>query len=163
MEAFLNLFSPRDILFHVINTMILIAAVTYFVYKPVRKFLKGREDRIAGQMDEAAEKQRKADMCLADANAARKAAEADVAQSQKTGAVRAEEIADRMIQAAKKEADGIVAQAKADAAAVKAAAQEEIQEQALSMAVEIAERLIGRELSEKDNRVLAREFLTKVV
>ncbi|MCL1964950.1 MAG: hypothetical protein FWF69_07800 [Firmicutes bacterium] len=162
MEEFLKLFDARDILLHVINALILLAAVTYFVYKPARKFMNERAARVKGQMDEAEALKRQAEAALGEAEAAHKAAEADVSRAQSEGATRAQASAEQILSAARQKAEETLAQALADANAMKAAAQEAIQGQALSMAVEIAEKMIGRELSQKDNDALAREFLTKV-
>lgn len=163
MEEIIKLFSFRDILFHLLNTAILVAVVTFFVYKPARKFLKAREERIAAQLDGAQAKRNEADEALQSAETARQAATADAQRAQKDGAEQAQLAAAQIIADAKREAEAIVAKAKADAEAEKAAAQQAIQTQALSMAVDIAERMIERELSQKDNDTLVREFLTKVV
>lgn len=162
MEELLKLFNVQDILLHIANTLILFAAVTFLVYKPVRKFLRARTERVEGQMKEAADRQAKADAALEAAAAGRKQAEADVARTQADGAARAQQSADQLLAAARRQADDIVGQAQRDADGIKAAAREAMQAEALSMAVEIAERMIGRELSQKDNDTLVREFLTKV-
>lgn len=162
MEEFLKLFSVRDILLHIINTLILFVAITYFVYKPVRKFMNERAERISAQFDEIALQQASANQLMADAQAARAAAEAEAASTRADGAARAQQVADTATADAKQQAALILARATTEAAAQKEAAQADIGAQALEMAVEIAEKLIGRELSQKDNQVLAREFLTKV-
>ncbi len=163
MDEILKLFSVRDILFHMINTAILLLAVTFLVYKPARKFLKAREDRVNAQIDEAKAGQEQAEALKAEAARVRHDADLGAAEAQKEGAASAQQTVERMIADARLKADAIVKKAQADAAEIKAAAREDVQEQALTMAVEIAEKMIGRELSEKDNAALAREFLTKVV
>ena len=54
------MFNPTTIMFHMINTALLLAALYYLLYKPVRKFLRAREDKVAGQLDNAAESQKHA-------------------------------------------------------------------------------------------------------
>ncbi len=162
MEELLKLFSVRDILWHIANTMILFIAIRFLVYKPVRKFMNARTDRVQAEFDDAASKKAQAEALLSRAEDSHRSAEAEAARIQAEGAQRAEAAAKTTIDDAKKQASLIVAQASVDAAAQKEAAQVKISAQALSMAVEIAEKMIGRELSEKDNEALAREFLTKV-
>lgn len=162
MEEFLKLFSLRDILLHMLNTAILFIAIRFLVYKPVRKFLNARTGRIAGELDQAAQKQAQADEALTEAAAARRAADEAAVQTQTDSALRAQQLGDQLIVDAKAQAAEILRKAHEDAEAMKATAQREVQAQALAMAVQIAEKMIGRELAERDNETLAREFLTKV-
>lgn len=162
MEEFLKLFDVKDILLHMLNTAILFVAIRLLVYKPIRAFLNKRSDKVAAELDGAAEKAAQARVALEEAQASRSAAEAAVAQLQADGAMRAQETGEELLAAARAQAGEIVRRAQAEAEAAKAAAQEEIQARALVMAVDIAERMIGRELAQKDNAALAREFLTKV-
>jgi len=163
MEEFLKLFNTTDILWHLFNTAILFAAIRLLVYKPVRKFMDARTQRIRAAFDDAAAKQAQAESLMAEAKDARSAAEAEAARVQAEGAAQAEAAAIALLDEAKKQAAAIVAQAGADAAAETEAARVVSGRQALAMAVDIAEKMIGRELSQKDNELLAREFLTKVV
>lgn len=162
MEEFLKLFSVRDILFHVLNTAILFVVIRFLVYKPVRAFLNARADKIAGEMESASGSRQAAEQMLAQAQAERQAAEAAGSRIQAEATLRAQQIGDELLAAARAQADEIEQKARAEAGRIKVAAQEEMQAQALSMAIEIAEKMIGRELAEKDNTVLARQFLAKV-
>lgn len=162
MEEFLKLFNVRDILLHLINTLILFIAIRFLVYKPVRKFMNARTERVTGEMEAAQQGRALAEETLAQAQAERKNAEIAAAQITSEGAVHAQQTADEITAAAKVEAGNIIARAQAEAEQIKAQSQEEVQAQALMMAVQIAEKMIGRELAEKDNETLAREFLTKV-
>lgn len=162
MEEFLKLLNLRDILLHIANTVILLIAIRLLVYKPVRKFLNARTERVNAQLDDAAAKREQADAALAEAQAGQRAASEAAVKVQTEGALRAQEIGDQLIADAKEHAAEILRKASVEADAIRAAAQEEVQEQALTMAVQIAERMIGRELAVKDNETLAREFLTKV-
>lgn len=162
MEEFLKLFSLRDILLHVLNTTILFVVIRFLVYKPVRAFLNARAEKIAGELENASGSRMQAERMLSEAQGERQTAEAAAAQLQSEATVRAQQIGDDLIAAAKAQAEEIVQKARAEAGHVKVAAQEEMQAQALSMAVLIAEKMIGRELAEKDNAALARQFLSKV-
>jgi len=44
---------PRDVLLHLVNAIILFVIVRFLVYKPLRKFMNAREERIAASLDEA--------------------------------------------------------------------------------------------------------------
>ncbi len=162
MEDFLQLFNVRDILLHIVNTLILFVAIRLLVYKPVRKFMNARTERVQAQMDEAAAREAEAKQALEDANAHREEAARLAVMAQAESAEQARASAAETVEEARRQAEDIVAAAQAEADAQRRAAQADIQAQALSMAVEIAEKMIGRELQNKDNDALAREFLTKV-
>lgn len=162
MEEFLKLFDVKDILLHVLNTVILFVAIRFLVYKPVRRYLNARTERVGAALDEAAGKQAQAQQAVEEAQATRKAAEAEAIRVQTDGAARAQSIGEELVAAAKQQAGEILEKARQEAEHIKSAAQEEVQTEALTMAVDIAERMIGRELATKDNETLAREFLTKV-
>ncbi len=55
-----GLFNPTTILLHMANAAMLLAALYFLLYKPVKKFLKAREDKVAAQLDSAAENQKQA-------------------------------------------------------------------------------------------------------
>ena len=74
VEDFLQLFNVRDILLHIVNTLILFVAIRLLVYKPVRKFMNARTERVQAQMDEAAAREAEAKQALEDANAQREEA-----------------------------------------------------------------------------------------
>ncbi len=162
MGEFLKLFSLRDILLHMANTLILFVAVRFLVYKPVRAFMNARTERVQASLNEASAKQAEADRALSDAEKRLEAAQAEAVKVQADGARHAQLSGEELIEAAKRQAAEIVDRAGREADAQRQSAQADVQAQALSMAVEIAEKMIGRELSEKDNDALAREFLTKV-
>lgn len=162
MEEFLKLFSLRDILLHIANTLILFVAIRFLLYKPMRKFLDARAQKVAGELDSAAQKEAEASLALENANEEYRKAQAQAAGAMAEGAQRAQQSGEQILEAARQQADEIILKAKEEAERTKAAAQADIQAQALTMAVEIAEKMIGRELAEKDNETLAREFLTKV-
>jgi F-type H+-transporting ATPase subunit b len=46
--------TPLDILYHVINIVILYVLLRFILYKPVRKFMAARADRIQKQLEDAA-------------------------------------------------------------------------------------------------------------
>jgi len=162
MGEFFKLFSLRDILLHMANTLILFVAVRFLVYKPVRAFMNARTERVQASLDAADAKRAEADKALSDAEKRLEAAQAEAVKVQADGARHAQLSGEELIEAAKRQAAEIVDRAEREADAQRQSAQADVQAQALSMAVEIAEKMIGRELSEKDNDALAREFLIKV-
>lgn len=163
MEEILKLFSVRDILLHCANTLILFVAIRFLVYKPVRKFMDARTARVQSALDEAAAARRQVEAIQLEAEEKRREAEEAVAKMQADAAKQANQATENTLKAAKAQADAFILKARAEAEAAKADMLRETQAQALDMAVEIAAKMIGRELSDADNTALAREFLTKVV
>lgn len=148
------------ILFYVINLIILIAFLTLLLYKPVKKMLKkNREkteeiyeenDRLKHESDEL--KSKYGEM-VSDAKVESVRVAAEVAESAQ---VKSEEI----IAAAQKQADEIISEAKKNALVERERYKTEYKDSVGTLAVEIAQKLLEREVSKKDNSVLIEEVLS---
>ena len=150
--------NPSDIALHLVNIVVLYALLRLLIYKPVRKFMDARAAKVRAQLDEAE-------------NISAKARE-DHAEYAKRLAAVDEEAHDKLIasnHAAGEAAEAIAAQARAEAQKILAKAQAEadqqrrdiqrqVRPQITGMAVEIAEKLLGREVSAEDNRAIIDSF-----
>jgi F-type H+-transporting ATPase subunit b len=143
------------------NTVILLAALYYFLYKPVRKFLKAREEKVAGQLDSAAESQKQAKELLNERQKQLDGAASEVASLIKTGETQGKARADAMVQAAQSDARQIAEKAKVQVRIMEQNAQQELYEDAAKLSVEIASMVLGREVTVGDHKRLLQEFLEK--
>jgi F-type H+-transporting ATPase subunit b len=155
------MFNPTTILLHMVNTVILLAALYYFLYKPVRKFLKAREDKVAGQLDNAAESQKHAAELLSERQKQLEGAASEVASLIKTGEAQGKARADAMVQAAQTDAKQIAEKAKVQVRIMEQNAQQELYEDAAKLSVEIASMVLEREVTIEDHKRLLQEFLEK--
>ena len=111
-------FYPIDFVLHIINIVVLFVLVRTLAYKPVRKFMLAREERIKAQLDDAAAAKAEAEAVKADCEArladVEKERQALLDESRETAAKESRSILD----AARTEADGILDAARANADAL---------------------------------------------
>lgn len=156
-----GLFNPTTILLHMLNTAMLLAALYYLLYKPVRKFLRAREEKIAGQLDNAQAREQQALDLLGQRKKQLDNAASEVADLIRVGESRGKARADELVALAQQEARRIEEKAKADATSMQVNAQEELYERAANLSVDIAQMVLEREVTPEDHRRLLREFLEK--
>ncbi|MDD2647591.1 MAG: F0F1 ATP synthase subunit B [Eubacteriales bacterium] len=162
MDTFAKLINPSDILFHCINVVILFVALRVFLYKPVRKFMNKRDKMVTDQLDNAKQVVDDANVKLTEAKQTAEDAKKQAAQLMTEAAQKAHQTSVEMLERTRHQADDIVAQAKRDAEDEKNKAQDEIKTQAAALAVEIARKVLEREVKPEDNERLVDNFLTKV-
>ena len=141
-------------LMHVVNLLVLVAVLGVLVYKPVRKFMKNRQDAISGQIAENEAKSREIDAMreeyeskLADIHDQSIAA---LAESNAKG----EEEKAKIIEAARLQADAILSEARERAERETADAIQEVKSDVVDMAFDIASGILEHELTEEDNQRL---------
>ena len=149
------------ILMHVVNLLILVAVLGVLVYKPVQKFMKNRQDAISGQIAENEAKSHEIDAMreeyearLADIHDQSIAA---LAESNAKG----EQEKAKIIEAARLQADAIVAEARERAERESADAIQEVKSDVVDMAYDIAAGIIEHELTEEDNQRLIDDCLAE--
>ena len=152
----------KDFAYRCFNFALLVGLVAYFVTKPIRKGLKGRTEEI--------------EKTLAEAQAAKEAAEAKHLEYSEKLAKATEEIAgitdsirregelerDKIIAAAKELAIKVEQEAENKAAGVITKARTELREEAASLAVELAEDMLKKQVSADDQKRLVEEYMQKV-
>ena len=143
------------------NTVILLIALYYFLYKPVRKFLKAREDKVAGQLDSAAESQKHAAELLSERQKQLDGAASEVAGLIKTGEAQGKARADAMVQAAQADAKQIAEKAKTQVRIMEQNAQQELYEDAAKLSVQIASMVLEREVTIEDHKRLPQALPAK--
>ncbi len=164
MESFQSLvtLAPWTLIAQLCNLLIQMLLIKKFLIKPVQAVLEKRRE--------------KANSMIGDAQAAKEEAENLKAEYEKTMSdARAE--ANELVQSSKKSAEQrreeIVNAAKDEAARLRAKADEDIQRQRRkavadakdeigSIAMEIASKVVEREIDEKDHRALIDEFIRNV-
>ncbi|MFN8633459.1 MAG: F0F1 ATP synthase subunit B [Chloroflexota bacterium] len=151
--------TKADFLWHVVNFIVLIALLTYFLYRPVSAMLEERTRRIQESL-EAAERAR-ADVAQADRE--REELLAATRREIQEMMTTAQQVADRIQSdartTAQQEAQRIVDTARQEAEAERAQAMAELRREVASLAVAAAERVIRRNLDDQAQRQLVDEFL----
>jgi F-type H+-transporting ATPase subunit b len=157
-----EIFNPLSLALHMLNALILFVAIRIFLYKPIRKFLRQREESVAQTLKNADTSAKEADLLLAQSReellGAQNAATETIAQSAK----RAQGSADEILAGAKAQAEEILLKARQEAEQIRLAAKEAMAEEASSLAVAIASKVLEREVTLQDNKKLIEEFLEEV-
>ena len=151
-----------QILIALANLTILFFVLKKFLYKPVEKMLKKRQEEIDGQYDKANSANSEAQDLKAQyetkLNGAKLKAEDIINNATVTASMRS----DKITQSAREEADAIVKRAKVQAELEKARAEKEIKEQIIDVSSSLAEKLLSREINADDHKNLIDSFIDKI-
>lgn len=151
-----------DILVSLANLVILFLLVKKFLYKPVKKMLETRQASIDSDYAKAneAKEQALADKLAYEKKLSEAKTEADgVIQS----AVNMAKLRENEILAeAKEKADAIMRKANDDAALELKKAEKSIKDEIVVVSTLLAEKLLERELNEKDNKELVDSFIAEI-
>jgi len=142
--------------------LILLIMLRKFAWGPLMGIMKEREEHVASEIDAAEQN-----------NAEAKKLVEEQREMLKQSRVEAQELIERAKKQAEDQKDVIVAAAKEEAESIKASAVQEIQrekehaiaalqEQVASLSVQIASKVIEKELKEEDQVKLIREYIKEV-
>lgn len=144
-------FYPIDFVLHIINIVVLFVLVRSLAYKPVRKFMLAREEKIAAQLAEAESAQADVDALKAEYQSGLENAQQERAAILAEGRAAAEKDAEAILAQAQKRASDIVAEAHADAEKEAVVAMREAEAELASTAVELAGRVLCFHEAAKNN------------
>lgn len=145
----------------ILNLFIQILLFKRFLFKPVKKIIEQRQQQV--------------DQIYSDANAAKEAAEKEQKDYEAhLSEIRneAEEITQKAIASAKQQSEDILQQAQTEAASIRSKAEKDIEqdrkkvmaaakEEISGMAVDIASKIVDREINEDTHKALIEEFINE--
>ena len=151
-----------DMIIQLITFIILLALITKFAWKPLMNVMQERETHIATEIDQAEQSNQEAQRLMKEAN-----------DELKSTRQNAQQIIDEAKDTAKSQQAELLQQAREEAARIKENARLEIEQekdkaiQALqtqvgSLSVQIASKVIEKELSEDEQEKLINDYLDKV-
>ncbi len=149
MDQLLNDFSPGLFIMQTVILLVLIFLMVKFAWKPILNSLNEREEGIQGALDAA----EKAKLEMQNLNADNERLLQEARAEREMMIKEAREIKTKMIADAKEEAkaegDKAIAQAQAAIESEKKSAIAELKQQVASLSLEIAEKVVKHELSDK--------------
>ncbi len=155
-------FNLWQVLISLANLTILYLGLKKFLYKPVKAVLENRKAAIAKEYAEAEE-------ARTSANAAREEYAAKLATAHTTAdeiihdaTVLANRRGEKIVADAHQKADEIVRQGELEASMEKKKAMEAIRQDITDVSAAMTEKLLGREMSAADHRIMIDEFLKGV-
>lgn len=158
MEGLVISDAIKDLIINIINIILLFVIVRALAYKPVKKFLDDRRERIAAEKREAEEQKAKAEEMYSQYEqllAENKNSRAEIMSAAERDAKAS---AAEIIENAKKTAREITDKARAETAKEREAAVASLKKDVTGMAFDISERLLSREITDKDNQRIADDF-----
>ncbi len=150
-----------DIVIHCINIVVLFLLLRAILFKPVRQFMQERSKRVEAQLKQAEENAAQSEKDKKEYEEKLIKAEADALEIKKDGEHKAMESADAIIAAAKRDAEQILEDARAKARDESRQAAQDMQDELLDAAVDIAGLILKREIRAEDNKAVIEEFLKK--
>ena len=131
-----------DVLLHMVNMVILFVIVRFLVYKPMRRFMNARSERIAASIEEAKNARGETEALRAQAGALLAQAEesARVKSLEITGA--ANESARAMTESARAESRAILEKARAEIQSERGLALAGLQSEVIDLAAEMAAKIM---------------------
>lgn len=144
----------------VLSFAILLFILKKFAWKPVLKMIKEREESIAKQLDSAKAAKEQMEQLTAENEKIMRQARAEREEMLRDAKATKDKIVAEAQDTAKIEADKIIAAARLEIQAEKDAAMAELSEKVGQLSVEIAEKILRRELS---NETKQGDFMKKLV
>lgn len=149
------------LIIHVINIAVLFTILRALLYKPVKSFMDGRKSRIEGELQLAQTMQLEASAITSQAQTILDNARNESRNLINEGAKKAKEDADAILHLTEEKAREITRQARIDAQSEKEAYIRGVHDQIGDLALEIAEQILRRELTEKDNTAIIESFFNE--
>lgn len=162
MDGLFEIVNPLSLVLHLVNLVILYIVFKKFLYKPVAKFLKDRQDKIAQERASIDQDRTEVDALKAKGDGilddARTQAEGQAAQIM----AQADKDAKAICARAQEQAKEILENARQEAEEEKKRQKDAIRDQVMELSVALAGRILEREINPKDHQKLMEEFLSEV-
>ena len=151
-----------DSLLTIIAVFVLFIALSYLLINPARKFMKDRQNKIAGELDHAKTAQEDAEKLKADYEA--RLANVDKEADEILSAARAKALANEadIVAKAREEASRIIAHAHVEAELEKKKAADEIKQEMVGLAMDAAGKFVRVSMDDRTKNALIEETLAEI-
>ena len=152
---------PFDLIINILNVVVFYLIIRLLVYKPVKKFLSARKEKIDKEREELSaaraeaetEKEKYGKLCDDAGQESAALLERTREEAEKTAA--------GIIGSAKADAEKLISDANANIAAREREAVSGMKDDVVDLSLSIASKLIARNIDNGDNRRLAADFFEK--
>ncbi len=151
-----------DLLFRVINFVILAGALVYLLRKPLGNYLDAKTEQIRKDLAEAVGKRERAEAERKEAKARLEGLDQEIAEAREKGLAQAEAERQRILEAAQAEAVRLAEHAKRELADELELARRKLTARAAELSVELARKKIGEQIGDDDRRRLFEKGLEKL-
>ena len=153
---------PGLFIWTIITFLVLLAVLAKFVWKPLMEALNRREEKIRKSLEDAEKAQERMEKIQKEAEEVMTKARHEAQAILEDGKVIAQKVKDEIVADAKEKAESQVQNAKIQIDAEKEKAIEEIKGDVIDISLQVAEKLIKRNISKEDNYELIQDSLKKV-
>jgi len=150
------------LLWRVVNTVALLALLVYFLKKPLVNFFKERKAKIENDLAEAVEQRQRAEELIREYQSKLAGMEQELQKMRGELQKAAEGESLKVISNAEKMASAIIESAKIAAEQEVRKAKIALKDEAVTLAVEMAESLIREKISDDDRKKIVEDYLVKV-
>ncbi len=155
-------FSFTEELFKLVNTLIVVAILYKFAFNPIKNFLKDRREGIHKALEESQAAREEAEKQLAEQRAKVADLEAELVRVREQGAKERGAMRERLEEEQENQARRLLEQTKTTIELEASKARAELQSQAASLAVGLAEEMLKKELGEADQKRFVENYLAKI-
>ena len=153
---------PWTFIAQIINLFIQMYLIKKFLFKPINDILEKRKNLADRTIREAREAKEEADSLKDQYEDSLTSAHAEAAQIVSDAQKEAQNKADALVKEAQEEVAGIKARAAADIEQEKKKAVNEAKDEIGSLAMDIAGKVVEKEINEADHKKLIEDFINKV-
>ena len=150
-----------NLLYTVVNILVLFLLLRKFLYKPVMNIIAQRQKQVDDALNAAETSKQEAVAALNDAQAKLRNVDAEAAARRTAYEQQAEKDKQQLLVDAQKQADAIVAEGKRNAEAERQHKLREADAQTTALAREMCEKLLARNLTQQDDARLLDDLLQK--
>ncbi|MEA4940739.1 MAG: F0F1 ATP synthase subunit B [Christensenella sp.] len=151
-----------DFIEHILNVVVLFLLLRTFLYKPVRKFMQDREAKFAREREQIDASRTAADSLKAQYELSMKNAKLEAEKLAEAKLNSAEHEAEDLRKKAKQDAQVLLTDAMAQAVTERDGLLSELKSQTAELAVDIAEKILEREVKPEDHQRVIDSFFDKV-
>ncbi|MEW6300821.1 MAG: F0F1 ATP synthase subunit B [Thermodesulfobacteriota bacterium] len=143
----------------ILNFLLLTALLTFFLYRPVRKFMMDRQDRIKRSLEEAAQSRAESAKMKQEYEARLAQASREAQDIIEKAVVQGERAQAEILDAARKEAKAILEQARAEAARERQVAFEALRDDIVDLVISTAGVVAGKKVDSADDEAIVKRLL----
>ena len=155
-------FDGWTMVFQLINLLITALLFKKFLLKPVKKILQERQDQVNGIYASASEAETKAKANELNYTTLLDGAKVEASEMIHSATTTAQKRGDDLIRQARQEATSLKMKAATDIAMEKKKALNEVKDDISVIALEIASKVVEKEINAKDHESLVEEFIGKI-
>ena len=155
-------FSFTEELFKVVNTLIVVGILYKFAFTPIKNFLKDRREGVRKALEESQAAREEAEKQLAEQRDKVADLEAELVRVREQGAKERDAMRERLEEEQENQARRLLEQTKTTIELEASKARAELQSHAASLAVNLAEEMLKKELGEADQQRFVENYFAKI-